>query len=439
MLFPFSILLGAIAAAGAVAFGNDPRWMIHAHGLEMIMLSRRLQGPLVAGAMLACAAVVVMVVAGRWRAWWLLGLAPVLGLFARHFAFDPAGGMIVNAAPSFVAANDAKFVADDDEVVGVSFDGEQYALPYGILYQSPVVALSEPRRRLLVMWSAFANRAVAEETDWTLKPRELEVVSEPANSLLLYNTGLGQFIVGVTGLTPDGARPTGFLAPVPTEKMPWSVWRRRHPDTLVLSPPDGWRTGWPTKPVPPRYPMPGELAGAPTDTWAKTGIISALVQMPQPTLLKDADLTGAPLNLLVGSSPLLVYRDGEGETRAFIRQANGDLTPRFYPVSNPAHPTAMWTERDSNSLWAVDGRAIDGALKGEKLEPVVVDDGVYEDVIRFWYPSAIAVTPTAADIGTAPVTMPNHATRRRIRTKPKVVGKQVLAKPARPVQVTASF
>jgi hypothetical protein len=343
--------------------------------------------------------------------------------------------MLVNASPTFVSAEDAKFISNDDEVVGVSFDGEAYALPYSILYQSPVVAMSEPRRRLLVMWSAFANRAVAQETDWTLKPRELEVVSEPANSLLLYNSRLGQFIVGVTGMTPAGERPTGFLSQAPTEKMPWGVWKTRHPDTLVLSPPDGWRAGWPSRPVPPRYPMPGNKTGAVADNWALTGTVGALVQTPRPTLLKDADLTGAPLNLLVGPSPLLVFRDSSGETRAFVRQANGDLTPRFYPVSNAAHPTAMWTERDSNSLWAVDGRAIDGALKGEKLQPVEVDDGVYEDVIRYWYPTAIAVTPTAADVGTAPVAaMRSHSARRRTSHKPKLQGK-----PARAVQVTASF
>jgi hypothetical protein len=93
--------------------------------------------------------------------------------------------MQVDANAAFVSADQANFVHDSDYVVGLSFAGETYAYPYSILYEDPIVAQARPRQRLLLIWSAFANRAVAAQTDWTVKPRELEIISEPANALLV--------------------------------------------------------------------------------------------------------------------------------------------------------------------------------------------------------------------------------------------------------------
>jgi hypothetical protein len=394
MLYPLSILAAALAAAAFTAYGADPRWMLYPHGYELIMLSRRLQWPLVVLALLACATVLALVVGGRWRVWWLIGLAPILALFAHRFVTDPARAWQVDADAAFVFADQAWFVADTDWVVGLSFDGEDYAYPYSVLYDSPIVSQAAPRRRLVLIWSPFANRAIAAETDWTFKPRELEIVSMPANALLIYNGQLGQFINGVTGLTPSGQEPIGWLTTVSTDKMPFGLWKKLHPDTRVLQPPDGWRPGGPTAPLAPRYPVPH---GTATDAQV------ALIDTPLPLAVRDADVPANPVNLLAGTQPLLLMRDASGLLRAYQRQANGDLTPRFFPVLLANHPTAALSENDSNSLWTADGRAIDGPLKGEKLKPFDVDDGVNLSVAAYWYPNLTLLTPTPADIGQWPV------------------------------------
>jgi hypothetical protein len=390
-------LTAALAAMGVTAFGSDPRWVAYRHGMELILLSRRLEAPLIALTLASCAAVCGMVVAGRWRAWWLIGLAPILALFVHHFALDPARAMQVDADAQFVAADQATQIADTDFVVGLNFDGESYAYPYNILFQNPIVAQAKPHRRLLLFWSAYANRAYAAEADWTVKPRDLQVVSEPANSLLVYNSELGEFINGVTGLTSDGHRPQGFTGQLPTSKMTWKSWRTLHPDTFVLRPPPGWIAGSPTLPVAPRYPMPGMR---PDQAPGTTTV--ALIDAPRPMLVKESDVTTAPLNMLVDRNPLLLFHDGGGAIKAYLRQANGDLTPRYFPVSIVNHPNFAFTEHDSNTLWAADGRALDGPLKGEKLKPFDVDEQVYLDVIRFWYPQAVLLAPQPSDIGLPP-------------------------------------
>jgi hypothetical protein len=346
-----------------------------------------------------------------------------LALFVDRFVIDPTRSLQVDAEANFVAADDAKFVGDNDFVVGLNFDGDDYAFPYNILFETPVVALAKPRERLVLIWSAFANRAMAVQTDWTLKPRELEIVSQPANALLVYNSRIGQFINGVTGRTPDGLQPSGFGGEIPTRKMTWKAWKNLHPATLVLQPPEGWTPGAPTQPVMPRFAMPGTSGGE----FAQV----ALIQTPRPTLIDESSIGADPVNLMAGGEPILLFRNADGSVNGFVRVANGDLTPRFIPMTPTGHSDAVLTEHDSGSAWTAQGRAVDGPLKGEKLQPLVVDDQVYRNVIRYWYPDAVEVVVEPSDVGQAPApagTAAKSAKRRRKTRRPRSL--------AGPIQIT---
>ncbi|HUB26625.1 MAG TPA: DUF3179 domain-containing (seleno)protein [Tepidisphaeraceae bacterium] len=389
-LIPILILTTAAAAAAVAAVGSQPNWAVYSHGLDLIMLSRRVQWPLIAVAVMASALVAALVAAGRWRVYWLIGLTPVVALFAHRFTGGPARSMCVDANASFLSP-DQTDVAGDEYIVGLIADGQSYAYPYRYLFHSPVVVQAMPQRRVVLIWSADANRAVATTADWSLSPRDLEIVSTPADSLLLYNNEIGQFIVGVTGLTPSGARPSGFDQMIPTVKTTWKNWLTAHPRTLVLHPLQGCTTG-PTSPIVPRFALPRSIAAASVQQ-------VALIQSPHPAFIADGDVTAAPLNLMVGVDPMLIFRDNGGTVRAFMRVANGDLTPRFIPVSTPRNTRVIFTEHDSNSQWTDDGRAIGGQLKGEKLQPFDVDDGVYLSVLRYWYPQIQSIVPTPADVG----------------------------------------
>jgi Protein of unknown function (DUF3179) len=411
MMLTLFILL-ATASAAAVSLGGDPRWMLCPRGLEVILLSRWLQWPLMVLSLIACAAVCVSVIAGGRRVWWLMALVPVLGLFVHRFVTDPALGWQVYTDAAFVDAGQATFVGGRDEVVGLELDGQAYAYPYCILYPNPVVEQARPQRRLVLFWSAFANRAVAATVSWNIQPRALQVVGEPANALLVYNREVGQFINGLTGLTPHGRRPTGFGPALPTVKMTWDAWRKLHPLTKVLRPPAGWKPIWPTQPVAPLYPMPA-TAGMPAQV--PPGTPAALMLTPRPLIVPEADVTAAPLNLLVDSDPLLVFRDGRGLIRAFTRRIDGDLTPRFYRLADSGRDGAVLAEQDSGSDWTGNGLAVAGPLKGVKLRPIVVDDGVYLNVIRYWYPSAQIIRPAPQDVQQAPAPPPRRLWDRRIR------------------------
>ncbi|HXE53130.1 MAG TPA: DUF3179 domain-containing (seleno)protein [Tepidisphaeraceae bacterium] len=388
-----------MVSAGVVAYGTNAFWAQFPHGIEVILWSRRLEWPLVTLCLLLCLGVLGLVISGKRRAWWLIGLGPVLALFAHRFVSDPsggAGGLQVVENPTFVAASDASFVSDDDYVVGLKFGDSAYAYPYSCLYYNPVVIQSEHDRRMMLIWSAFANRAVAETVTRELKARDLEIVSTPANALLLYNHTYGQFINGIKGQLMNGQKPLGFGSPVVVNTMTWKDWHGINPDTKVLAPgriPKGAHP--PTAPILPTYPMPPAILDHPITTPI------VLVGTSQPAALLTEQVGREPEHVSVDGQPAFVFRDGPDKpVRAFsCFLKKQQLFTRFHLNDNSKYKGAMFVDTDTGSAWSANGTWVDGMkeyrqeFKGTRLTPVPVQDHLYWGVMKFWYPELQLTKP----------------------------------------------
>lgn len=382
MRLPLGLILPAVLAAAAVAYGTHPAWGQYAHGLDVILVARRLQGPLVALSLALCLSLLALVAAGKRRAWWLVALLPVLTLFVHRFVTDPVNKLSVVESPPFVPAAQATFVGDADYVVGLKFGDVAYAYPYAALYSAPVLVQDDHDRRLVLMWSAFANRAVAVVTSREVRARDLDIVGNPANALLLYNGRVGQFINGLTGLTPKGERPTGFRDRVPTVKMTWKQWRQQNPETKVFALTTTPDPRAPKGPLRPSLPMPPAPDGRKAEEWV------TLVGTTRPSAVRCDDVGGEPLNLHADDVPVLLFRSApDGAVRAFNRQLE-DLSPRFDVNTKSKWPDARFVDRDTGSGWDANGKALYGPkeYKGRKLPPVPVEDDLYWGVMKFWYP-----------------------------------------------------
>lgn len=377
MIFPLVLILIAIASAIAVAYGVHPNLAQYGNGLAVIMLSRRLMWPMIALSLLCCIALLGLVISGRRRAWWLLGLAPVLALFVMRFAPGTPGPSAVLEAPTFVDGNSTAAPEAGDYVVGIMFGDHPYAFPYRELFVTPVVCITDYDQRVLLMWSAYANRAVAVQVAREMKARDLELVSSPANSLLLYDKRLGQFVSGVMGKQVGGRDVVGFGKELATEKMPWSAWKAAHPETKVMS--QQARTDAPSRPILPQYHL--RVPPSPDPMM----VVSVLATTQPAAIPEDATLR-APLNVTVGNTRVLVVRDQAGRLRAFDRHVKEDLFLTFEPKHFRKHPEAVLLDNDTQSAWTIDGRAVDGPLKGQRLREIGVDERLYWGVMKFWYP-----------------------------------------------------
>jgi hypothetical protein len=393
------LLFLAAGAAAVVAFGTRPELAAWPYGVELILLSRRVQWPMLIGSIVLCLSLVGLIVAGRRRAWWLIGLAPVLALCVYRFSTSPANDFMVLENPPFVPAGQVDFLGDDDFVVGLVFEGKAYAYPFASLYAAPVIQQQDHDRRMLLMWSAFANRAQA----WTLsgrgggelRARDLEIISMPANALLLYNTRRGQFINGLTGLTGDGQKPAGLGEPIQAHKMRWRQWRGMHEQTMVLRPVPTAVEVLPPGPILPYYPVRNSV-----EAWGLTDEERVTIIMTDPPLAVLSDsIDHRPLNLRSGGVPLLVFRDAmTGQVRALDRRVEEDLSPQFRLNTDVRRGAAVFVDGDTNTGWSGEGVAVDGerSRRGRRLKAIVVDDDVYWGAVRFWYPQIQLHRPDTA-------------------------------------------
>lgn len=378
MALPLLLILFASSAAAVVAYGVHPDLAQYSNGLATIMIARRLMWPLISVSLLLCIALIGLVIAGKRRAWWLIGLAPVLALFVHRFGPGSPGPTAVIENPPFVEANDPNAPESGDFVVGLIFEDRAYAFPYRALWARPVVSLIDYDKRMLLLWSAYANRAMAVYLTRELRPRDLELVSMPANSLVVYDRRLGQFISGVTGRTLNGGAVFGFSNQIDTTKTTWADWKAVHPDTRVMA---GWnQANLPSRPILPAYKM-----RVPPVPEISTSV--AMLATTQPAAVRDDVKLDTPANLTIGETRVLLLRDRSGRIRAFDRHLKEDLFLTFELTNSPRKREANLIDVDTQSTWTLDGRATDGELKGQRLRRIDLDDRLYWGVMKFWYPN----------------------------------------------------
>ena len=388
MFIPLLLLTLAVLAGAVVAYGANPVWAQYAHGLDFIVWTRRLEWPLVALSLILCLALLGLIVSGKRRAWWLIGLGPVLALFVHRFVTDPAGGLGVIDNPTFVAAAENPSIADDDYVVGLHFGDFAYAYPYSLLFDNPVVIQADHDKRLMLTWSAFANRAVANTISHDLRARDIEIVSMPANALLLYNRSNGQFINALKGQLVKGGKPLGFGTPVVVSTTTWKQWRELNPQTKLMRPPPGPQrsSAPPHGPIQPAYPMPPAILDYP----AGSSII--LIGTTQPAALKSDDVGAEPVRVQVDGGPAFVFRESpQRPVRAFsCYLKKQELFPRFRLDREHKVKNSMFIDSDTGSSWSAGGAWVGGPYKkemaGSRLTPLPVQDHLYWGVMKYWYP-----------------------------------------------------
>jgi hypothetical protein len=208
-----------------------------------------------------------------------------------------------------------------------------------------------------------------------VKARDLDVVCDPADTLLLYNGRTGQFIVGLSGQTTGGQPPAGVERALPSTKQTWKQWRTAHPETRVLAAP----ARGPTTPLSPHL----------ATSNAKLPV--TLVAHGNATLaVRGDDIGASPLNLRVADVPVVLFRDrATGRVCAFDRRLEADLIPQFKLPrdAKQREKGVAIVDSDTSTGWTARGVAVDGTKewRGKKLAPVDVREDIYLGPAQFWY------------------------------------------------------
>ena len=394
MLLPLFLILVATLSSAIAVYGTLPQWALYSHGMQVIQWTRQLQWPLLTLSLILCLSLMVLIIIGKHRIWWLIGLAPVMALFCQQFISGSMNSFKVIEQPETAPAQNADFVPDEEYVVGLSFNEQYYAFPLRQLFNSPVILQSDREKKMCLMWSAFANRAMAFHVQRSMHARDLDIVSMPANAILIYNARVGQFINGLTGLTPKGDLPNGFRAPIPTLKTHWRVWRAAHPNTRVMHLPT-LSTAVGT-PILPQFPM-RSATTQPAQLPVNTPVVVFATTRPA-IAIQESRITPTPINIMLGELPVVIFRDkATGRVKAFERRY-ADRQSKLLLNPSPARAAkgVYLIDVATNSGWTTAGVAVDGdpAIIGAKLAPVTgFEEGLYYGVMREWYPTLELLEP----------------------------------------------
>ena len=144
----------------------------------------------------------------------------------------------------------------------------------------------------------------------------------------------------------------------------WSEWKESHPDTMVLSPETPFRDMYRTVPI--GVFNQGEALFGDARLQANTLVVGVETGGQFKGYPLDAlQKAGGAVNDVLASQPVVVIYDDNAQTGlAYSRLVNGQVL-EFY---NSEAQGFKLRDRQTDSVWNLQGRALSGTLAGTSLE-----------------------------------------------------------------------
>lgn len=148
----------------------------------------------------------------------------------------PRDGIPAIDRPKFVKADEARFLQGDDRVLGVARNGIAKAYPVRILNWHEIVNDSFGAERIAVTFCPLCGTGIAYVSQAGGKLLSFGVSGLLYNSdVLLYDRQTQSLWSQILAQAVSGPLKGAKLTPVALSHTSWADWKKRHPDTLVLS------------------------------------------------------------------------------------------------------------------------------------------------------------------------------------------------------------
>lgn len=148
----------------------------------------------------------------------------------------PRDGIPAIDHPRFVSATAADFLAGDDRVLGVRYNGVKKAYPISIMNWHEIVNDRVGNEAIAVTYCPLCGTGMAFLAEVDGSPLTFGVSGLLYNSdMLLYDRQSQSLWSQIMTQAISGTHMGHRLTAIPVSHTTWSDWRRRYPDTLVLS------------------------------------------------------------------------------------------------------------------------------------------------------------------------------------------------------------
>jgi hypothetical protein len=154
----------------------------------------------------------------------------------------PRDGIPALTDPAFVTASRASFLKDDDRVLGVAYNGAAKAYPLLIMNWHEIVNDHFSGVPVAVTYCPLCYTGMAFKAEFEGRRQTFGVSGLLYNSdVVLYDRQTESLWSQLMERAISGPRRGQRLEPVPVFNTTWGDWRRRHPETVVLSTSTGYK------------------------------------------------------------------------------------------------------------------------------------------------------------------------------------------------------
>jgi hypothetical protein len=284
--------------------------------------------------------------------------------------------------PEFVTASEARFLGDEDILLGVTSGNVARAYPAADLAQHGAVSDIVPDGPISVTWCAVCNTGLVFRADVKGRTLHFNYDRMVAGNEVQKDEETGSSWQQATGQAIDGPLKGTRLALYPVVRTTWAEWRTQHPNTTVLKPLPGYGERMPTlskrirdmtRAAPeglPRNVSSSDPRLPPRETVAGLELGGEAVAYPF-TQLRLARV----VNDRVGNLPVvIVHQPSSDTTTAFEARAKGRAL-KFQAANDAA---SVVIDVETRSTWNAYGLCLEGPLKGTQLKQVIL-------VPQFWF------------------------------------------------------
>lgn len=243
----------------------------------------------------------------------------------------PRDGIPAIDRPRFVAAAAADFLRADDRVLGVTRNGVAKAYPVRILNWHEIVNDRYGSEPIVVTYCPLCGTGIAYLAAPAGKPLEFGVSGLLYNSdVLLYDRQTGSLWSHMMARAVSGPLKGTRLTPVVLAHTRWGDWRRRHPETRVLSPDTGYLRDYRRDPYARYAASAGTMfpVGAASDRYPAKALVIGVEAGGRFKAYPFAELErlpDGPLSDRVGGTVLTVRFDRQARSGAVFDAAGSEM------------------------------------------------------------------------------------------------------------------
>jgi thiol-disulfide isomerase/thioredoxin len=273
----------------------------------------------------------------------------------------------------------ASQMRDEDWVLGVVVGGRACAYPWWVVKNYHVVNDTIAGVPLAVSFCEQCTGGAAFKREHDGRVLSMAVAGVYNGTILLKDRDTGTLWAPFSGRGLEGPLAGERLERIPLTLAHWDEWALRHPTTEVVDAPPSARSGHGAWYRPGKWGIVTEM-GSTLETWDP--------RLPENTLVYGVESAAGgkayPLTAVVAhggvvqdqvtDTPVVVIARGEIEGAGFDRRLGGRVLS-FRPAAaaggaSASASDAVAADSETGSTWSLDGEALAGPLRGQRLRPL---------------------------------------------------------------------